>query len=102
MAKLSKRLIDSITASEKDVMVWDDSLSGFGIRAKPSGVKSFLIQYRNRNGRSRRLSIGQVGKMTLDQARKAAIKALGEVADGKDPAEERADGKARRKHRAAL
>jgi len=89
MAKLSKRLIDSIAASEKDVMVWDDSLSGFGMRAKPSGVKSFLIQYRNRNGRSRRLSIGQVGKMTLDQARKAAIKALGEVADGKDPAEER-------------
>jgi len=74
MAKLSKRLIDSITASEKDVVVWDDSLSGFGIRAKPSGVKSFLIQYRNRNGRSRRLSIGQVGKMTLDQARKAAIR----------------------------
>ena len=62
MAKLSKRLIDSITASEKDVVVWDDSLSGFGIRAKPSGVKSFLVQYRNRNGRSRRLSIGQVGK----------------------------------------
>ena len=89
MAKLSKRLIESISASEKDVMVWDDSLGGFGIRAKPSGVKSFLIQYRNRNGRSRRLSIGQVGKMTLDQARKAAIKALGEVADGKDPAEER-------------
>ena len=89
MAKLSKRLIDSITATEKDVMVWDDSLSGFGVRAKPSGVKSFLIQYRNRNGRSRRLSIGQVGKMTLDQARKAAMKALGEVADGKDPAEER-------------
>ena len=41
MAKLSKRLIDSITSPEKDVMVWDDSLSGFGIRAKPSGVKSF-------------------------------------------------------------
>jgi len=89
MTKLNKRLIDSIATSEKDVMVWDDSLSGFGIRVKPSGAKSFLIQYRNRNGRSRRLSIGQVGKITLDQARKAAIKALGEVADGKDPAEER-------------
>ena len=64
-------------------------LAASAFRAKPSGVKSFLIQYRNRNGRSRRLSIGQVGKMTLDQARKAAMKALGEVADGKDPAEER-------------
>jgi len=93
MAKLNKRLIDSITASEKDVMVWDDSLSGFGIRAKPSGVKSFLIQYRNRNGRSRRLSIGQVGKMTLDQARKAAI---GRGRQG--PRRRTADGKTWRKY----
>ena len=76
MAKLSKRLIDSITASEKDVMVWDDSLTGFGIRTKPSGVKSFLIQYRNRNGRSRRLSIGQVGNRKLLELRPADIAKL--------------------------
>ena len=89
MAKLNKRLIDSIAAADKDVVVWDESLTGFGIRAKPSGAKSFIVQYRNKNGRSRRLSIGQAGKLTLDQARKAAKRVLGEVADGKDPAEER-------------
>ena len=89
MAKLNKRLIDSIAAADKDVVVWDESLTGFGLRAKPSGAKSFIVQYRNKNGRSRRLSIGQAGKLTLDQARKAAKRVLGEVADGKDPAEER-------------
>ena len=89
MAKLNKRLIDSIAATDKDVVVWDESLTGFGLRAKPSGAKSFIVQYRNKNGRSRRLSIGQAGKLTLDQARKAAKRVLGEVADGKDPAEER-------------
>ena len=89
MAKLNKRLIDSIAAADKDVLVWDESLTGFGLRAKPSGAKSFIVQYRNKNGRSRRLSIGQAGKLTLDQARKAAKRVLGEVADGKDPAEER-------------
>lgn len=89
MTKLNKRLVDSIAASEKDVVVWDESLSGFGVRAKPSGARSFIVQYRNRNGRSRRLSIGQVGKMTLDQARRAAKRTLGEAADGRDPVEER-------------
>lgn len=89
MAKLNKRLIDSVTATEKDVVVWDESLTGFGLRAKPSGAKSFIVQYRNKNGRSRRLSLGQAGKLTLDQARKSAQRVLGEVADGKDPAEER-------------
>lgn len=89
MAKLNKRLIDSTAATDKDVVIWDESLTGFGLRAKPSGAKSFIVQYRNKNGRSRRLSIGQAGKLTLDQARKAAKRVLGEVADGKDPAEER-------------
>jgi len=89
MAKLNKRVIDSIAADDKDMVVWDENLTGFGLRAKPSGAKSFIVQYRNKNGRSRRLSLGQAGKLTLDQARKAAQRVLGEVADGKDPAEER-------------
>ena len=39
MAKLNKRLIDSIAASDKDVVVWDDNLYRlWPIRAKPSGV----------------------------------------------------------------
>jgi hypothetical protein len=31
MAKLNKRLIDSIAAADKDVVVWDESLTGFGL-----------------------------------------------------------------------
>lgn len=89
MPKLSKPLIAALNPTDQDVVVWDSSLPGFGLRAKASGVKTFVVQYRNRSGHSRRLSLGNLGKVTLDQARKEAVKLMGQVAAGTDPAEER-------------
>jgi integrase len=89
MPKLSKTLISAINPTGQDVVIWDSSLPGFGLRAKSSGVKTFVIQYRNRSGRSRRLSIGNLGKVTLDQARKEAVRLMGLIATNQDPAEER-------------
>ena len=89
MPKLSKPLITALNPTDREIVVWDDSLPGFGVRAKPSGAKTFIIQYRNRAGRSRRLSIGKLGKVTLDQARKEAVRLMGQVALGHDPAEDK-------------
>jgi len=88
MPKLSKPFISSLNPTDQDVVIWDSTLPGFGVRAKASGVKTFVIQYRNLSGRSRRLSIGNLGTVTLDKARKEALRLLGQAA-GKDPAEER-------------
>jgi integrase len=89
MPKLSKTLIAAINPTGQEVVLWDSSLPGFGMRAKASGAKTFVIQYRNRSGRSRRLSLGNLGKVTLDQARKEAVRLMGQVAMGHDPAEDR-------------
>ncbi|MCB1464562.1 MAG: site-specific integrase [Nitratireductor sp.] len=89
MPSLTKRVVDAITPTDKPVYLWDDELRGFGLQILPSGTKSFVVQYRNAVGRSRRLTIGRYGTFTPDEARKAARDALHVVARGGDPVENR-------------
>ena len=90
MQKLSKRTIDALRPrSGQDVFHWCAELRGFGVRVKPSGVRTFLIQYRNRRGQTRRYSLGQYGRVTVEEARREAKIRLAEVARGEDPSEAR-------------
>ncbi len=89
--KLTKSLIKELTAEAKDLYVWDTGLVGFGVRVKPSGVKSYILQYRNKYGRVKRITIGRVGVITLDQARREATRMRGSVSLGSDPAQQRFD-----------
>lgn len=86
MPKITKRVVDSTVAASCDVFVWDSDLPGFGLRVKPSRVRTYILQFRNQQGRSRRLTIGRHGVLTPDEARKEARKLLGDVARGLDPA----------------
>ena len=89
MPKITKRLVESIQPAAHDILEWDSELRGFGVRAKPSGVRSYLIQYRNQHGRSRRLTIGTHGRLTAEEARSEARRLLADVARGGDPAADR-------------
>lgn len=74
---------------DRDLVLFDDDLRGFGLRMKPSGRTSYLIQYRNRRGRSRRYTFAKGEELAPDAARKRARALLGAVAAGDDPAEEK-------------
>lgn len=88
MAKLTKRLVDAAETREKDYVLWDDELPGFGLRVFASGKRSYVLQYRAL-GRSRRFTIGLHGVWTAESARQEARVQLGRVAKGDNPAEER-------------
>jgi len=94
MPKITKRALDALRPSVdgREVFLWDagdGSLKGFGVRMKPSGVASYLVQYRNKEGRTRRLALGKVGTLAPDEARKLAGNTLSDVAKGRDPSADR-------------
>lgn len=87
--KLNKTAVDRIPTPDKSAsFVWDDALSGFGVRTTPTGIKSFIVQARV-NGKSRRITLGRYGVLTVDEARKRAKAELGTMSQGIDPAEEK-------------
>ena len=88
MPKLSKRVVDAATPKDKDYVIWDDDLPGFGLRIFTSGKRSYVLQYRAA-GRSRRYTIGLHGVWTPETARQEAKVKFGRIAQGDDPAEER-------------
>jgi integrase len=89
MPKLTKRFVESVKPAATDQVIFDEDIPGFGLRVLPSGVRSYLVQYRNAQGRSRRLTIGKHGKVTADGARKDALRIFDAVRSGKDPVMER-------------
>ncbi len=88
MVKITKRVVEAAEAQEKDYVIWDDELPGFGLRVFSSGKRSYVIQYRIR-GRSRRYTIGLHGAWAPETARREAKVQLGRVAGGDDPVEDR-------------
>jgi integrase len=90
MAKLTKRFLDTLKPhADRDLFVWDSELRSFGLRMKPSGAASFLVQYRTPQGRTRRLAFGKVGTLTPDEARAKAKRLLAEAEAGGDPSAQR-------------
>jgi len=88
MPKLTKRLADATRPRESEVVIWDSELRGLGFRVRPSGHRSFIVQYRNSQGRTRKVKVGDYGRLTPDEARREAKMILAEVERGADPAEE--------------
>ena len=78
MAKLTKQFLDKLgPVKGRDVLAWDSELRGFGVRIKPSGTRSFMLQYRNAEGRSRRLTLGSASVLAPEAARKLGIDEAG-------------------------
>lgn len=74
-------------AKGKQAILWDSELRGFGVRMLPSGLQTFVLNYRNAANKERRINLGRFGVMTVEQARDQARIKLGAIAAGEDPAE---------------
>jgi integrase len=90
MPKITKRVVDGLKPRrDGDLFEWDSELRGFGVRLKPSGVRSYVVQYRNNNNRSRRFTLKNSSALTPDEARAEARNLLAAISKGHDPAEDK-------------
>lgn len=85
-ANISKAKIEP---GKAEAFFWDEEMPGFGLRLRVGGSRTFVAQYKL-GTRHRRMSLGNASKVTADDARKAARQIFGKVAQGNDPASERA------------
>jgi integrase len=86
MAKFTKNNVATLTpraGKEADDIAWDESLPGFGIRFRAT-KKSWICQYRI-GAQQRREGLGDIRKVTLDDARSIARKRFASVELGVDP-----------------
>jgi Phage integrase family/Arm DNA-binding domain len=82
--ELNAKFVATATAGGKDrELYWDAALPGFGLMVTANGARSYVIQYRNADGISRRMTINGNRKFTA--AKLEAKKLLGKIAGGDDP-----------------
>lgn len=82
-AKLTQRFIDGLKASEKLVLYFDTSLTGFGVYTK-GNAKTYFVQARA-GKKLIKTTIGKASVFSLDDARKEAKALLAQMAKGEDP-----------------
>jgi len=85
MPNLTKTLVEKLEPKDKDYIIWDSKLTGFGLKVTPKGRKVYLLKYRNKEGRQRKPAIGTHGDITCEEARVTAKDMLADKTKGKDP-----------------
>ena len=89
-----------IPAGKSEHIEFDDDMAGFGLRIRAGGKvehRTLIAQYKI-GAKHRRITLGNVDKVELDDARKRAKKIFGKVANGEDPANEKAEGRKTASH----
>lgn len=86
--KITKRTVDALQPKECDYVRWDSVFTGFGVRVRISGKKSYVAAYRlgGRNTPWRRVTIAAVGVITIEEARKEAVRIIAGARLGHDHA----------------
>jgi integrase len=82
----------SLLEGKSERFEWDDGLPGFGVRIRPGGAR-WVVQYRTGH-RQRRLTLGDVRRVGLDDAKVAAKKVFAKVTLGIDPAADKEEARA--------
>lgn len=68
----------------KKEVLWDVEVRGLGLRLLPSGYNTWILRFRHRR-RERTVTLGPYGELSLNDARKRAMRAKVKLLDGENP-----------------
>ena len=86
--KLTMASVEAAEKGDRDVVIWDRDLRGFGLKITSSGSKIYIVQYRmgGREASTRRYTIGRHDSpWTPIDARREAERVLMQVRSNSDP-----------------
>lgn len=85
-ANLTKQIVERLSpAKGAQLITWDTKIPGFGVRVSPGGTRTFFFQGRLK-GKVKKVTIGKLGPITADKARKEAKRISSMLELGQDPA----------------
>ena len=84
-ARIGGHLLARTRPADKPYEIYDTDLKGFTLRVQPSGVMSYVVRYRLRDGKQTRAVIGKHTVFSPAQARDEAKQILAGIAKGEDP-----------------
>ena len=93
--RLTKANVGRLTIPEgkTESIVFDEAMSGFGVRLRAGGKRTWIAQYRLGN-KQRRLTLGTTETLDESEARRRAKTALSKVHLGHDPQMEKSERRA--------
>lgn len=91
--RISKTVVAGAEPSDRDYILWDTAIPGFGLRVRKTGGKSFIFAYRTSGGRAGKWQRTTIKADNPEVARERAKALAAEHYAGADPAADKADAK---------
>jgi integrase len=93
MPRLTDKLVRATETPASGLrFVWDDALTGLGLRVTKAGAKSFVLRYVVA-GRERMYTLARHPDLSVTAVREIATDIRGRIARGEDPMDARADAR---------
>ena len=95
MPHITQTVIQKAEITDKIYYIWDDQITGFGLKVIPNGKKKFVLRYYHsaggKNAIQRFYLFGESSFMTAQIAREKAAELLLRVKNGEDPQEKKVE-----------
>jgi integrase len=91
--RLTKTVVADATPAEREYVLWDSRIAGFGLRVRPTGSKSYVFAYRTAGGRAGKYRRVTIKASNPEIAYERAKELAGQHHGGVDPAGVKAEEK---------